>query len=198
LEGPSHNDHLLLSLLKQGDQEAFAQLYRLYSEQLYKNLLKLIKSEELAGEILQEIFIQLWEKRQTIDIQFSFRSYLFRMGENKVYDFYRKLKRDQKLFAYIKATATEHYTHIEEALLSRENVLLLQEAINVLPPQRRLIFDYCKIQGKSYAEVSEILGISTSTINDHIVKATRAIRQFIYTHQDVTIVLFLFSICHNM
>jgi RNA polymerase sigma-70 factor (family 1) len=192
LEGLSHNDQHLLSLVKQGDKDAFSQLYRLYSERLYRNLLKLIKSEELAEEILQDVFVQLWEKRETIDIQYSFRSYLFRIGENRVYDFYRKVKRDQKLFAYLKAAAAEHYTHIEEALLRQENTRLLQEAINILPPQRRLIFDYCKMQGKSYAEVSELLGISTSTINDHIVKATRTIRQFIYAHQDIAILGIVF------
>lgn len=191
---PPYNEKELLSRLRQGDQEAFTQLYHLYSERLYRNLLALVKSEQLAEEILQDIFVQFWEKRATIDIQSSFRSYLFRIGENKVHDFYRKARRDQKLHAYIKAAASEQYTHIEEALLSRENAGLLQQAIDTLPPQRRQVFEYCKLQGRSYREVSELLGISTSTINDHIVKATRDIRQFIYANQKIAMALFLFSL----
>lgn len=185
-------------MLKEGHQEAFTQLYHLYSERIYCNLLKLLKSEQVAQEILQDIFIILWEKRDTIDIQTSFRSYLFRIGENKVIDFYRKARRDQSLYAYIKAAATEHYTHIEEALLNRENAELLQKAVNSLPPQRKQVFELCKLQGKSYQEVSEELGISTSTINDHIVKATRTIRQYIYSNREIHTALLLFSVLQHI
>ncbi len=176
-----YNENELLSLLKKGDQEAFAQLYHLYSERLFLNLLKLVKSEQVAEELLQDIFILIWEKRQIIEIQQSFRSYIFRIGENKVSDFFRKAKRDKNLYAQIKAGTSEQYTHIEEALLSRENSELLRKAIEILPPQRKQIFELCKLQGRSYNEVSQQLGISTSTINDHIVKATKAIREFIYS-----------------
>jgi RNA polymerase sigma-70 factor (ECF subfamily) len=71
----------------------------------------------------------------------------------------------------------EGYTHIEEELLYKENEEWLLGIIERLPLQRKRIFKLCKIEGKSYIEVSELLGISTSTINDHIVKATRFIRE---------------------
>ena len=194
----AHNEKELLTLLKEGQQEAFTQLYHLYSERIYSNILKLVKQEQVAQEILQDIFIILWEKRDTIDIQTSFRSYLFRIGENKVIDFYRKARRDQSLYAYIKAAATEHYTHIEEALLNRENAELLQKAVNSLPAQRKQVFELCKLQGKSYQEVSAALGISPSTINDHIVKATRAIRQYIYANGEIHTALLLFSVFQHI
>jgi RNA polymerase sigma-70 factor (family 1) len=194
----AHNEKELLTLLKEGQQEAFTQLYHLYSERIYLNVLKLVKQEQVAQEILQDIFIILWEKRDTIDIQTSFRSYLFRIGENKVIDFYRKARRDQSLYAYIKAAATEHYTHIEEALLNRENAELLQKAVNSLPAQRKQVFELCKLQGTSYQEVSSALGISPSTINDHIVKATRAIRQHIYANGEIHTALLLFSVFQHI
>jgi RNA polymerase sigma-70 factor (ECF subfamily) len=185
-QGPPYDEKGLLNELKQGNPQAFTRLYHLYAERLYGNLLKLIKHPEMAEEFLQEIFVLVWEKRQTIEIHSGFKAYLFRIGENKVYDHYRRLKRNQALFAYVKAVASEQYTHIEENLLKRENAHLLQSAIEALPPQRRQVFELCKIQGKSYQEVSSLLGISTSTINDHIVKATRSIRQFIYAHNKTT------------
>lgn len=194
----AHNEKELLTLLKKGQQDAFTQLYHLYSERIYLNILKLVKQEQVAQEILQDIFIIVWEKRDTIDIQSSFRSYLFRIGENKVIDFYRKARRDQNLYAYIKAVATEHYTHIEEALLNRENAELLQKAVNSLPAQRKQVFELCKLQGKSYQEVSEALGISPSTVNDHIVKATRAIRQYIYANREINTALLLFSVFQHI
>jgi RNA polymerase sigma-70 factor (ECF subfamily) len=188
-----YDEKELLDRLRQGEQQAFTQLYHLYSERLYGNLLKLVKSPAVAEEILQDIFIRIWEKRQTIDIHTSFRSYLFRIGENKVIDFYRRARRDKDLYAYIKAAATEQYTHIEESLLSRENAELLQTAIGALPPQRRQVFELCKLQGKSYQEVSGLLNISVSTINDHIVKATRSIRQHIWSRHGTAGALLLLA-----
>ncbi|HEY8894200.1 MAG TPA: RNA polymerase sigma-70 factor [Niastella sp.] len=188
-----YNEQLLLNGLRQGDQACFDQLYQLYSERLYINLLKLVKHPETAEEILQDIFIQVWEKRTTIEIHTSIRAYLFRVGENKVYDFYRKVRRDKVLYAHVKAAASEQYTHIEETLLFRENEQLLHAAVAALPPQRRQVFELCKFQGKTYEQVSALLGISTSTINDHIVKATRSIRQYFYSHDHTAGALLLFA-----
>lgn len=172
----------LIEKLHQGDKAAFAKLYQLYSEQLYRNLLKLVKSEEIAEEILQDIFVLVWEKRQEITIRQSFGSYLFAIGANKVMDRFRKIKRDRKLYEYIKQAATT-YSHIEEDILKNENARALKAAIGALPPQRRQIFEQCKLQGKSYLEISNSLGISCSTINDHIVKATKSIRRYLVSDQ---------------
>lgn len=188
-----YNEQQLLNGLQQGDQACFDQLYSMYSERLFVNLLKLVKHPETAEEILQDIFIVVWEKRNTIDIHTSIRAYLFRIGENKVYDFFRKVRRDKVLYAHVKAAASEQYTHIEESLLFRENEQLLQAAVASLPPTRRQVFELCKLQGQTYEQVSNLLGISTSTVNDHIVKATRSIRQYFYSHNDSAGALLLFA-----
>jgi RNA polymerase sigma-70 factor (family 1) len=197
-ETNNHIEQEWLARVKLGDQQAFAELYRAYSDKLYRSLLRLVKSELMAEELLQDIFVQFWEKRGTIDIHSGLQAYLLRIGENKVFDFYRKLKRDQKLLAVIKAAASENYTPNEDNLLSGENTQLLRRAIETLPPQRRQVFEYCKLQGRSYQETSELLGISTSTINDHIVKATKSIRQFIYAHQKATALLLILSVFEEL
>ena len=177
-----YNEHELLSRLKAGDKLAFARLYELYSRPLYLNLLKLLKSEQVAEEILQNIFFIVWEKRETITINQSFKGYLFRIAENKVHDFFRKLKRDRKLYEYILGRSCEEYEDVEIKILHSEETALLNKAIENLPPQRKEVFYLCKMEGKSYLEVSRRLGISASTINDHIVKANRAVRDFILAH----------------
>ncbi len=93
-----------------------------------------------------------------------------------MYDFLRQAVRDQKRRDYLLIAASEKYTHIEEGLLSKENMNIILSAIESLPPQRKQVFKLCKIEGLSYEEVSAQLGISTSTISDHIVKATRSLR----------------------
>src|SRR6187402_3621953 len=150
----------------------------------------MVKSESTTEEILQDVFIKIWSNRDSIDLDKSFRSYLFRIAENKVYDFFRKATRDKKIRAQLFAVATEEYEHIETMIHKKENALLLKNAIDSLSPQRQQIFRLIKLDNKSYEEVSRLLGISVSTISDHIVKANKAIREFIFTHNDMTIILF--------
>jgi len=171
------NEKDLVIRLKDGDTRAFEQIYQLYSSRLLGFLIKLVKSDLYAAELLQDTFIKLWDNRMNIDPNQSFRSYLFRIAENSVYDFFRKAARDKKLQAAIIKSACEKYQHVEENLVTKENEQILQEAINLLPPKRRLVFQLIKIEERSYDEVSTLLNISESTINDHIVKATKTIRE---------------------
>lgn len=164
----------LVIFLSAGNEEAFEELYHLYSERLICYLIKLVKSESLAAEILQEVFIKIWNNRENLDPDQSFRSYLFRIAENLVYDFFRKAARDKKLTEMVVKNSGA-YSHVEENIFTKENNKFLQDAIRSLPPKRRQVFQMIKIEEKSYEEVSLLLNVSTSTINDHIVKATKSV-----------------------
>ena len=172
---------ILLRLI-QGDELAFEKIYRLYSPRLYGKLLKLLKSVPQTEEILQDVFLKIWEYRASIDPEKSFRAFLFKIAENKAYDFFRKAARDKKFEAELIALSTVNYMALEEFVADDEKSVLLENAINKLPPQRQQVFRLCKLEGKSYKEVSELLGISLSTISDHIVKATKSIRDHLESY----------------
>lgn len=176
----------LLIAMQSGSQSAFAQIYQMYSARIYLNILKMVKSEYEAQELLQDVFFKVWTKRHLIEPEQSFRSYLFQIAKNTVYNFIRKNNLDKQVQDYVRQRMKEGYTHVEEDLSYRENELWYAETIEQLPTQRKLIYKLCKIDGKSYAEVSELLGISTSTINDHIVKATKFIKDR-YLNREATI-----------
>jgi RNA polymerase sigma-70 factor (ECF subfamily) len=167
----------LVTLLTQGNESAFESLYHLYSKRLLGFLIKSVKSETIASELLQDTFVKIWKNRENIDPEQSFRSYLFRISENVVFDFFRKTARDKALQAMLINSACEEYSHVEENLCTKENEQILNDLINLLPPKRREIFQLIKIEDRSYNEVSHALSISPSTISDHIVKATKFIRQ---------------------
>ncbi len=177
--------------LKTGDVHAFGVVYQHFSPRLYGILLKLVKSEEIAKELLQEVFLKVWRNRTVIDPEKSFRAYLFQIAENLACDFYRKVARDKQLQAKLTMAAIDTYNHVEEKLIDKEYRTIMQKAIEALPPRRRQIFSLCKIDGESYEDVARQLGISTSTIGDHIVKATRFIRNYCYAHQGYLPVIFL-------
>ena len=171
----------ILSELLEGNEHAFEQIYKLYSPRLFGRLMKLVKSEPQAEEILQDVFLKIWEHRSSIDPEKSFRSYLFKIAENKVYDFFRKVARDKNMESQLTALSTSDYTTLEAFMSNDENLTILQNAIDGLPPQRQQVFRMCKLQGKSYKEASELLGISVSTISDHIVKGTKSIKDHFNT-----------------
>ncbi|MGY3212873.1 RNA polymerase sigma factor [Mucilaginibacter sp. HD30] len=168
----------LVLLLKEGDKSAFGQLYHNYRVRLYHNILKMIKSDEGAEEILQELFVKIWLNRQNLDPERSFKAYLFKISENLVYDFFRRAALNRKRESHLAMVASGEVNNVERYIYFKESSLLVNQAIENLPPRRKEIYKLCKIDGKSYQEVSHSLGISISTINEHIVKATKAVRKF--------------------
>jgi RNA polymerase sigma factor (sigma-70 family) len=122
------DERLLLSGLKDGNERAFAVIYELYAGKIYQRLLNLIKHEDIADSILQDVFLRIWEKRHQIDPDQPFKAYLFKIAENLVYDHFRKLSRDLRMQARLKQVMTELYTHSEEDLLKKENDALLKQA----------------------------------------------------------------------
>jgi RNA polymerase sigma-70 factor (family 1) len=167
----------LTKSLKEGDKNAFAELYNLYKKPLTANLFKLLKSEEQTLDLLQDLFLKIWENKENIDPDKSFRAFIFRVAENMVFDYYRKAARDSKMQAVIMQTSTELYSYIEEEMLIEEHADLLQAALEQMPPQRRKVFTLCKLEGKSYKQIEEIMGIGHKTINSHLYQASRFLKE---------------------
>ena len=154
----------------------------------------MIKVDILAEELMQDVFVRLWDKRHLIEPGQPFKSYLYLIAQNLVHDFYRKVAREERLQSEMKSFSTELYLHTEEKLFLKETMEILDKAINQLPTQQKLVFNLCKIEGKSYEEVSDALGISTSTINGHIVKATKNIKEYMFNYQNIAFALALSTV----
>lgn len=169
----------LVRLLKIGDKRAFEQLYHNYKVRIYGNLFKMVKSGDVAEELLQELFVKIWTGKENLDPDKSFKAYLFKIAENLVYDFFRKASINKKMEAYlVSAATTPSASPIEQHIYYKEGNYVLAKAIERLPPKRKQVYVLCKIEGKSYEEVSRLLGVSISTVNEHIVKASRVVRKY--------------------
>ena len=184
----------LTTLLKTGDEAAFTGLYHRYSQPVFAKILKMVNDRDIAKELLQDLFMKIWIQRESVDPDKSFKSYLFTIAVNLVYDHFRKSAKDKQLAQSLLGMAIDYYTHIEEALVSKENMKLIQEAIDQLPKQRRQIYMMSKLDGKSYEEISTELSVSTSTVRDHIVKANKVVKAYLTKHPDIAIYAFLLSV----
>jgi RNA polymerase sigma-70 factor (family 1) len=167
----------IINKVKQGDVIAFGDLYKKESPKLYKNILRIVKQEAIAEEILQDVFTKFWEKKESINIEISIKSYLYRIAHNLIMDMFRKAAFDKKLLSNLISISIENYSNTEDLTNLKITQKILEDAIYELPPQRRKIYLLVKFEGKSYKEVSEMLNISTSTISDHVVKATKIIKK---------------------
>lgn len=170
------NEKMYIRLVKQGDAAAFHAIYQYYSPRVYGKLLRVLKSEDLAADILQDLFSIIWQKRAEIDPEKSFGAFLFKISDNLVIDLFRKAKRNQQLIEQLAQAGAEEWESTEEWLLKKENASWLARAIESLPPQRRLVFQLCKLENRSHDEVSQLLHISRATVNNHLVKATQNLK----------------------
>ncbi|MFD1257869.1 RNA polymerase sigma factor [Mucilaginibacter terrae] len=182
---------LLINQLQQSSQLAFTQLYDLYSRQLYRNILRLVRDDDIAQELLQDLFLKIWEKRHSINAESSFKSYLYKIAENLVYGHFRKITADKRLKERLIMSSTAFDTFAEETIITKENNELLKNAIESLPPQRRQVYTLCKLEGKSYEEVSLEMGIATSTVRNQIVQANKALREYLKLNDDLLIALII-------
>lgn len=171
--------------MRAGHVGAFTELYWAYSEKLYSNIFKMVKDQQVTEEILQDIFTRIWQKRETLEFSQGLAPYLYRMAQNKVIDFYRKLKRDRKLMQKFTSSATAYYEPQTETVEYHESVRLLEHALASLPPQQRKVYRLCKIDGFSYKEAAQQLDISIYTVKEYLSTATKAVRAFLSDYFDV-------------
>ncbi len=178
------NDHrrkILIESIRQGDSSAFSEIYNYYFSNVYSFSYKFLKSKELAQECTQITFIKVWEKREQLNCELSFKSYLYTICKNSILKTIEKMARENKF--------KERIMHEYKALSKEENSNMAemeqvaQQALEQLPPQRQLIFKLCKVEGQTYQEVALNLGISTGTVRDHMFKAAKSIRRYLSLHR---------------
>ncbi len=167
----------LLVKLKNGDTDAYNILYDRYSQFFYQRIRSLVKIDTIAQDILQDVFIKIWDRRAQIQEDKSFKSYLYRIAQNEVYDHYRRVSLDHK--AQEEITMQMGFSFQDNSILHKEVQEHINLAIQQLPPKQRLLFELCKIEGKTYKEASEILKISESTVNAQIVSATKKVKLYL-------------------
>jgi len=188
--GLNTDERELVLKLKDGDQHAFTKLMETYKRLLAKRILRILKSSEDTEEVLQELFIRMWLHRHKINEDLPLKAYLFHIGENLIYDAIRKAEREKKFLTSYKQThAGEAYSHIEERLYKAENRELLNSLIDKIPEPSRAVFKLCKLEGRSYEEAGKILSISSATVNSHITKGNKILRDYLKNHTTILALL---------
>lgn len=187
------DEKALFARIAEGDEAAFTQVFHHYNQRIYPFVLKMVKSEFLAEEIVQEVFTKLWIRRHSLAEVHSPQSYIFKMATNRTLDQMKKISNETRLIKEItRAMENIRYSEVEQWLDGKETEHLVHEAINALPPQRQLVYKLSRNDGKSYKEIAEQLNISVKTVQAHLVEATRSIKEYLQNTPGGSMALFLF------
>ncbi|MFI2743555.1 RNA polymerase sigma factor [Zhouia sp. PK063] len=172
----SLNDHIFKKALVEGDESAFAFLFDMLYKDLVTYILSFTNNIVEAEEIVQKTFIKYWKKRNSIQVNTSVKAYFYKSSYHEFIDFYRKEK-------HLNFTAIEKYNDIfiatdEPADDELKPYLILEEAIEQLPTKSKEIFKLHKLEGKSYQQIADLLDISKKTVENHLWKAYKKLKEY--------------------
>lgn len=176
------SEQQLLSALRFGNEDALRQIFNRHYPLLLTDIYRLIPDESTCEDLAQELFVDLWNKRESIDIHTSLRAYLRRAAVNKSLNHIKSSKRiqfdDPEDLNRI-PDSTEQDIQLKASQESIESAL--HAAIDTLPEKCRLVFNLSRFDQLSHKEIAEQLGISVKTIENQITKAMKTLRD-VMTH----------------
>ena len=186
----------LLSKVQKGSEEAFEMLFDAYRDKVYAFSYKILKSKDLADDVVIEIFTKIWEKREDIKPGPTFQAYLFKVTKNHIINFLHKASVDTKLQKQLFTSANYYRSSTEEEIIYNDYLTLAEQAISQMPSQRSRIFKLRNEEGMTYDQIATQLGLSRNTVKSHLVAATAHLRSVFMAHPDKPAMLLLLLSYH--
>ena len=179
----------LLHDVREGNEEAFETLFNSYKDKVYAFSYKILKSRDLADDMVIEVFTKIWERRASIQPGPSFRGWLFRITKNHIINFLNKASLDSKIKEQLSTSANYYRSSTEEEVIYNEYLTIAEQAISQMPKQRRRVFQLKSEQGMTYDQIATQLGISKNTVKSHLLAATAHLRNVINVDPDGLVIL---------
>ncbi len=167
----------LVILLKNGDMQAFDKIYNKYCKRLFGFVVRYVKHEEDAEEIVQEVFIKIWENRDKINVFSAFESFLFTIAYNSTMSIIRKRINEKKYLEHLKVIQEVHNPpEIISEIEFNELKTKIDSLLNELTPRQQEIFRLSREEGLTHEEIAEKLDLSPNTVKNHLVSALNFLR----------------------
>ncbi|PSL46704.1 RNA polymerase sigma-70 factor (ECF subfamily) [Chitinophaga niastensis] len=180
-------------LLKQvalGDKNAYTILFHHYSKQVFDVGMLYLKDNGLSREIVQEIFLKVWLKKEEMNMVKNFKDYLFILTRNHIYDGFKKQMVRLKAYDLHHQNQPAAGNDTDHLLIEREYEKLIDSAVSCLPPERKKVY-LARNQGFSNEEISIRLNISIHTVKKQMSIAVHAVRAFVKAHLQNDILLLI-------
>ncbi|MDH7460749.1 RNA polymerase sigma-70 factor [Chitinophagaceae bacterium 26-R-25] len=179
----------LLSLVALGDVHAFSAIYHHYNRSIYPFVLKITKSETLAEEIIQEVFISVWVNRTQMTQVENFRAYIYTIATNKTLNYFKKAVAETRRILHVSATSAKVSNVTEEEIFAKESESLVQAAVESLPEQRKKIYKLSRHEGLTHEQIADKLNISKNTVKNQLVEALKFIRHYLNKNNEIPLAI---------
>ena len=185
LKRSDKKDEELVEQLRNGSHSAFGTLYARYKRQLTAYCYRFLKDEDEVEDVVQDIFLQLWETRDSLNTTLSFSSYLYTLAHNRMLNLIRQWNVHTHFAEKMAMNAKEATNETEETIMDNDYYALLNEMIDSLSPKQKEIFRLSRIEGLTYKEIAEKMHISVDTVQEHASLALRKIKKLLSQHADI-------------
>jgi RNA polymerase sigma-70 factor (ECF subfamily) len=162
---------------KEGQPEAFDVIYRIHSKKMYYFALGLVKDQEISKDLVQEVFITLWEKRDQVNAELNFDNYLFTIAYNAIRKYFRNHSLENKVKDYMQRESPEIIAGTDGILIFKELLDLANKTIELLPPRRKAVYKLSKQEGMKIREIAVTLNISPRTAENHLAQALKYLKK---------------------
>lgn len=170
------SEYELLQMLKSGSEAAYKEIYDRYWGLLFVHAYKILRSEEEARDILQELFIHLWKRRHSLAEIDSLSSYLYTSVRNRVINELSRQKNNQRLLESFQYHSSSNYSPVLERIQEKQLAEIIENEYKHLPEKMRIVFELSRKQALSHKEIGRILNISDKTVKKQVANALKLIK----------------------
>lgn len=173
----AHTDQELITLLRKGDHNAFTEIYKRYWSVLYLHARHMLRQEDQARDVIQEVFAAMWNKHTQIELTISLNAYLYKAVRNTILNIIRHGKVKENYLADLGDFIDQERVETDELVRYNDLKRLIEREILNMPPKMREIFEMSRKEGLSHAEIGARLGISDLTVKKQVSKAVTILRK---------------------
>jgi RNA polymerase sigma-70 factor (family 1) len=189
-----YNEKDLLNALSNSDHAAFETLYCSYKDKLYSFLYNLTDSEVVSQDLVQEIFLNIWQKRTNVKSIENFGGYLFNAVRNHAINSIRSRDRTNRLMTEL-SQRPDDIVQLDDLFAARELAAALEQVLQILPLQQRRVFELSRNNGMKYSDIAAHLGISVATVRNHMIQALKKIREHLGDDYPIVIIVMIWTNC---
>jgi RNA polymerase sigma-70 factor (ECF subfamily) len=181
----------LIKRISSDDRNAFEEMFKTYYGDLCKFCLRYVREETMAEEIVQEVFINIWERRTSLSISTSIKAYLYTAVKNRSFNYLKLQLPKEQLKVDLDSVGFIDTDNREDEIIMEELRSHISDAINSLPQKCMIIFNLSRNSGLTYKEIAEELDISIKTVENQIGLALKKLRTHLNPIWDKIMIIFM-------
>lgn len=184
----------LIYRIASGDRDAYTQFYTVYLRNIYKYVFSICAVKETSEEIVQELFLKIWENRESLVKVVSVKAYLYQSAKNLLFDYIRRLQVEGRVLDVIELNGLMTGNYTDNHFIYKEYYQMAQHAIDMLPEKRKQIFKLRLNDDLSLDEIALKLHISKSVVKKQLYAGVNFVRKYLYKHGEIVAVFLYLTI----